>query len=187
MNTETFSRTKPGHLLVKILASAMESRFRYRFFSPVKTLEGINDLRGMNVLEIGCGTGFFTIPAAGLIGEQGSLVSMDILQESVDFVSGKVAEAGLANVRVIRGNALRTDLPDQSFQIVILFGIIPAPMIPLKELMKEIHRLLIHEGTLAVWPPVPGISRSVLKTGLFSYISKKNGVCNFKCLYETSV
>ena len=158
----------------------MESRFRYRFFNPVKTLEGINDLKGKNVLEIGCGTGFFTVPAARLIGEQGSLVSMDILQESVDLVSVKAAEAGLNNIRVVKGNALKTDLPDKSFQTIILFGVIPAPMIPLKELMKETHRLLYNEGTLAVWPPVPWLRRSILKTGFVSYINKKNGVYNFK-------
>jgi ubiquinone/menaquinone biosynthesis C-methylase UbiE len=179
MNTETFARTKPGHLFIKILASAMESRFRYKFFSPEKFLEGINDLKGKNVLEIGCGTGFFTIPAARLIGEQGLLVSMDILQESVDIVSLKVAEAGLKNVRVIKGNAVKTDLPDQNFQTVILFGIVPAPMIPLKDLLKEIRRVLNYEGTLAVWPPIPGIRKSILKTGFFSFINKKNGVYNF--------
>jgi ubiquinone/menaquinone biosynthesis C-methylase UbiE len=179
MNTETFARTKPGKLFIRILASAMESRFRYRFFNPIRTLEGINDLKGKNVLEIGCGTGFFTIPAAGLIGDQGSLVSMDILQESVDYVSGKVAKAGLNNIRVVKGNALKTDLPDQSFHTIILFGVVPAPMIPLKELMKEIHRVLNNEGTLAVWPPVPWLARSIIKTGFFSYTNKKNGVYNF--------
>jgi ubiquinone/menaquinone biosynthesis C-methylase UbiE len=180
MDTETFARSKLGKLFIRILASAMESRFRYRFFNPVKTLEGINDLKGKNVLEIGCGTGFFTVPAARLIGEQGSLVSMDILQESVDLVSVKAAEAGLNNIRVVKGNALKTDLPDKSFQTIILFGVIPAPMIPLKELMKETHRLLYNEGTLAVWPPVPWLRRSILKTGFVSYINKKNGVYNFK-------
>jgi hypothetical protein len=75
---------------------------------------------------------------------------------------------------------VKTDLPDQSFQTVILFGIIPAPMIPLKDLMEELHRVLNLEGTLAVWPPIPGLRRSILKTGFFSYINKKNGVYNFK-------
>jgi ubiquinone/menaquinone biosynthesis C-methylase UbiE len=180
MNTETFARTKTGKLFIRVLASAMESRFRYKFFNPIKTLEGVNNLKGKRVLEIGCGTGFFTIPAAGLIGDQGSLVSMDILQDSVDFVSGKVAKAGLNNIRVVKGNALRTGLPDQSFQTIILFGVIPAPMIPLKELMKEMYRVLSKDGTLSVWPPVPWLARSILKTGFFSYINKKNGVYNFK-------
>jgi ubiquinone/menaquinone biosynthesis C-methylase UbiE len=155
MDTETFARTKPGKIFIRILASAMESRFRYRFFNPVKTLEGINDLKGKCVRELGCGTGFFTVPAGRLMSEQGSLVSIDILQESIDYVSRKVAESGLENIRVDKGNALRTGMPDQSFQTIILFDIIAAPMIPLKELMKEIHRVLTPEGTLTVWPPVP--------------------------------
>ena len=57
----------------------MDSRFRYRFFKPANTLMGVDNLPQHAVLEVGCGTGFFTIPAARLIGEQGCLVAIDVL------------------------------------------------------------------------------------------------------------
>jgi ubiquinone/menaquinone biosynthesis C-methylase UbiE len=181
MNTETIAGSTIGKLYVRVLAKAMESRFRYRFFDPVKILQGVDHLQGQDVLEIGCGTGFFTIPAARLIGDHGSLVAMDILSESVELVSRKVQAAKLQNVRVVKGDALNTNLEAESFHAVILFGVIPAPMLPLTRLLTEMHRVLKPEGILAIWPPVPGwFPRSILKSGPFSYADKRNGVSNFK-------
>lgn len=180
MNTESYAKSTIGKLSIRLLAKLMESHFRYRFFNPIKILQGVDNLYGKTVLEIGCGTGFFTIPAAGIIGDQGSLVAMDILSESVDHVSTKVQSSKLQNVRVVKGDALNTNLETESFQTVILFGVIPAPMVPINQLLPEMHRVLKPEDILAVWPPVPWLSGSIIKTGLFSFIVKKNSVLNFK-------
>jgi ubiquinone/menaquinone biosynthesis C-methylase UbiE len=180
MNTETIAKSKTGKLFIKVLAAGMESRFRYRFFGPANILKGADLLAGQTVLEVGCGTGYFTIPAARLIGEQGYLVAMDIVPESVELVSKKVQVANLKSVHVIKGDALDTGLDSGSFDTVLLFGVIPAPMLPLNRLLPEIHRVLKPEGTLAVWPPVPGLlPGSILKSRLFSFASKRNGVYNF--------
>jgi ubiquinone/menaquinone biosynthesis C-methylase UbiE len=181
MDTKNLTRSKFGKLILKILAAGMESRFRYRFFPPLNILNGADIVPGQSVLELGCGTGYFTVPTAHLLGEQGSLTAMDVLQESVDHVSGKVQEANLKNVRVIRGNAMDTGLDAGSFHTVLLFGVIPAPMIPLNRLLPEIHRVLKAEGNLAVWPHIPGwLPGAILKTGLFTFTSKRNGVTNFR-------
>ena len=181
MDTETFAKSIFGKLFVKILAAGMESRFRYRFFPPMKILSGTNITPGQTVLELGCGSGFFTIPAAKLIGDKGNLTAVDVLQESVDLVSTKVQEANLKNVRVVKGNAMGTRLNAESFDTVLLFGLIPAPMLPLNKLLPEIHRVLKAEGSLSVWPPVPGwLPQAILKSGLFRIIGKRNGVSNFR-------
>jgi demethylmenaquinone methyltransferase/2-methoxy-6-polyprenyl-1,4-benzoquinol methylase len=181
MDTETFAKSKFGRIFIKILAAGMESRFRYRFFPPMKILKGADIVPGKVVLEIGCGTGFFTIPAAQLIGDQGSLTAMDVVQESVDLVFNKIQEANLKNVRVVKGNAMDTRLDSESFDNVLLFGVIPAPMLSLNRLLPEIHRILKVEGNLAVWPPIPGwLPQSIIKSGLFTLSSKRNGVSNFK-------
>jgi SAM-dependent methyltransferase len=181
MDAETLAGSAIGKLFIRLLARAMESRFRYRFFGPDKILRGVENLCAQRVLEIGCGTGFFTIPAARLVGDQGSLVAMDILSESVEFVSKNVGAAKLQNVRVVKGNALSTNLDAGSFNTVLLFGVIPAPMLPLNQLLSEMHRVLKPGGILAVWPPIPGwLPRSILKSGLFSEGQKRNGVYNFR-------
>jgi ubiquinone/menaquinone biosynthesis C-methylase UbiE len=181
MDTETIAKSTIGKLYIKVLAAGMESRFRYRFFGPLNILNGADILPGQIVLEVGCGTGYFTLPAARLIGEQGCLVAMDVLSDSVELVSKKVQMADLKNVRVIKRDVLDTGLDAESFHVVLLFGVIPAPMLPLSRLLPEMHRLLKANGSLAVWPPIPGwLPQSILQSGLFTFTSKRNGVHNFR-------
>ena len=181
MDTDTFTNSKIAHFIFRIIGVAMESRFRYRFFGPMTTLQGADIQTGQTVLEVGCGTGFYTVAAAQVIGDQGCLVAMDVLPVSIERVSKKVQVANLKNVRIVRGNAMNTELDAESMDAVLLFGVIPAPMLPLNRLLPEMHRVLKKGGTLTVWPPIPGwLPKSILRTGLFTYAGKRNGVNNFR-------
>jgi len=142
MNTEAFANSKIVQFIFGVIGAAMESRFRYRFFGPIQTLRGADIHPGQTVLEVGCGTGFFTLPAAQFIGDQGCLVAMDILPASIEIVSKKVQTANLKNVRVVKGDAMNTMFAAESMDAVLLFGVIPAPMLPLNRLLPEIHRIL---------------------------------------------
>lgn len=180
MNSEALARSAIGGVWIRLIERAMESRLRHRFLSSERILADSSLRPGQTVLEVGCGTGFFTIPAARLIGAQGRLVAMDILAESVDLVAGKARAAGLQNVQVIKGDALNTRLESGTFDVVILYGLIPAPMLPLSPLLAEMHRVLRPEGILTVWPSFRGLlPRSILKSGLFSVPDRRRGVYNF--------
>jgi SAM-dependent methyltransferase len=179
MNTDAFANSKIGQLFIRLIAAVMESRFRYRFFGPMQILRGADIHPGQTVLELGCGTGFFTLAAAQLIGDKGFLTAMDVLQVSVDEVSRKVQSANAKNVRVVKGDAMDTRLDAESFDAVLLFGVIPAPMIPMTRLLPEMHRILKPGGTLAVWPP-SWTHQEILQSGLFTYASKGNGVYNYR-------
>ena len=153
MNTEAFTNSRIVQLFFRVIGAAMESRFRYRFFGPMQILRGADIHSGQTVLEVGCGTGFFTLSAAKFIGDQGCLVAMDVLPASIEIVSKKVQTANLKNVRVVKGDAMNTMLDAESMDAVLLFGVIPAPMLPLNRLLPEMHRILKPGGTMAVWPP----------------------------------
>ncbi len=187
MNTEDLAGSAIGKLFARLVAAGMESRLRYRFFGPSMILRAAHILPGQSVLEMGCGTGYFTLPAARLVGSTGSLVAIDLLPASVDLVSMKVQSAGLQNVSVRRADALATGLRSASFDVILLFGIIPAPMLPLGRLLPEMYRLLRTGGSLAVWPPVLGwMPRCVVRSGLFVLVDAKNGVYRFKRAPDTA-
>jgi demethylmenaquinone methyltransferase/2-methoxy-6-polyprenyl-1,4-benzoquinol methylase len=153
---DALKNSKAMNLLFKAAGASMESRARHFLMNPETTLHGADILPGATVLEVGCGTGFFTLPAARLIGEQGRLVAMDALPAYVERVSRKSEEAGLSNVTVFEGDALDTGLDSSSFDAVILFGVIP----------------LVH-----LWVP-----KAIVRSGLFNFVRKRNGVLNYRRL-----
>jgi demethylmenaquinone methyltransferase/2-methoxy-6-polyprenyl-1,4-benzoquinol methylase len=106
----------------------MGSGARRWLMNPVNTLQGVGIQPGQTVLEVGCGTVFFTIPAAKLIGEEGRLVAMDLSSGYIEQVSKKVRNADLKNVRVIKRDALETGLDSASIEKALLFGVIPFPL-----------------------------------------------------------
>ena len=179
---EALKNSKILNPLFNAAGTAMESRFRLWLQDPVKILQGAEIRPGDTVLEVGCGSGFFTMPAARLIGEQGRLVAMDVLPAYVERVSQKTRSANLKNVRVMEGDALDTGLDAASMDAVMLFGVIPFPSLPLNRLLPEMHRILKPEGILAVWlfPTEAGVPQSILQSGLFTYVSKRNGVINYR-------
>lgn len=179
MDTEALGRKKIGRFFMRIMAAIMESRLRYKFFGPDKILEGSGIKKGMKVLEVGCGTGFFTINAAKIIGENGRLISIDMSPLSVDMVAKKAEKADIKNVKVIKANAIDTKLENSSFDEILIFGVIPAPMLPMNQLLSEMQRILKQNGIMSVWPP-SWVHSPILKSGQFKYIGKKNGVRNYQ-------
>jgi demethylmenaquinone methyltransferase/2-methoxy-6-polyprenyl-1,4-benzoquinol methylase len=92
---EAFADSKIGKFVFKVAGAMMESRLRYRFSGPMKILQGADIQLGQTVLEVGCGTGFHTVSAAQLIGDQGCLVAMDVLSDYIEQVKKRVQAAEL--------------------------------------------------------------------------------------------
>ena len=184
MKTEDLGNLKVLNYIFKPAGIMMGSELRRRLSDPVKTLHGADIQSGQSILEVGCGTGFFTIPAAQMLGDQGNLVALDVSSGFIEQVTEKVQNADLKNVRIVKRDALDTGLDTASIDKVLLFGVIPFPLLPLNQLLPEMHRVLKPEGTMAVWlfPPVVHfwVPKSILRSGLFTYINKRNGVYNYK-------
>jgi len=122
----------------------------YRLFrDPYKALKQAGMKQGQAVLEVGCGPGFFTVPAAEMVGETGRVCALDINPLAIEHVREKVAAAGVSNVDLLLADAAETGLPDQSFDVVYLFGLAHA-IGGMGPIMVELHRLLKPGGTLAV-------------------------------------
>ena len=178
---KSFGDSVIARILFELIAPVMESPLRRRFFDPVKALNGAGIRPGQKVLEVGCGTGFFTIHAAELVGNEGRVYAIDPHPLAIERVGNKIRGAGVTNLRLIRANALGTGLASDCIDLVLLFGVIPSPTLPLDRLLPEMGRLLKADGSLAVWTAFAWWSPvSLTRGGLFVYSGKDNGVHNFR-------
>jgi len=125
------------NLLFKPAGTMMGSRVRKWLMDPVNTLQDSHIQAGQHVLEVGCGTGFFTIPAAQMIGNQGSLIAMDASSGFLNEVTAKVKKAALTNVRIVQRDALDTQLETASIDVVLLYGVIPFLLLPFDKLLRS--------------------------------------------------
>jgi ubiquinone/menaquinone biosynthesis C-methylase UbiE len=119
------------------------------FRDPYKALEAAGLGSGQKVLEVGCGPGFFTIPAARVVGEEGSITALDVNPLAVKHVRQKVEEQGLTNVEVLLANVTQADLPPQSFDLIFLFGL-ARPIGDVEAIFGAAHRLLKPGGILSI-------------------------------------
>ena len=181
MDTEQLGRSRFLNMLFNPAGWSMESRLRHWLMPPKKALAGAGIDFGQTVLEVGCGTGFFTLAAAEMIGKDGLLIAMDPLSDYVQRVRTKVKDAELSNVEVLQRDALDTKLEADSIDLVLLFGVLPYPTLPLDRLLPEMHRVLKADGILAVWmfPVSFGVPNAISRSGLFTSLRKKNGVYTF--------
>jgi ubiquinone/menaquinone biosynthesis C-methylase UbiE len=119
------------------------------FRDPGKALREAGLEAGQTVLEVGCGPGFFTVPAARIVGDGGAVVALDVNPVAVEHVRRKIQQAGVANAKVILANAAQTDLPDRSFDLIFVFGFARA-VGGMAAIWPELRRLLKAGGTLSV-------------------------------------
>jgi ubiquinone/menaquinone biosynthesis C-methylase UbiE len=99
------------------------------------------------ILDIGCGSGVPTMELAKLC--NGKLTALDINQDMLDVLSGKVEKAGLSSrVEVINCSLLDMQLPDGSFDIIWAEGSIN--IIGFKKGLQEWKRFLKPDGFMVV-------------------------------------
>ena len=69
-----------------------------KWHHPEISLENLGLREGMTFMDVGCGYGFFTIPAAQTVGETGKVYAVDIDAASIDQLKRDAAEKGLKNI-----------------------------------------------------------------------------------------
>jgi demethylmenaquinone methyltransferase/2-methoxy-6-polyprenyl-1,4-benzoquinol methylase len=88
---------------------------------------------------------------------------MDASSGFLKDVAKKVQKANLNNVRIMQKDALNTRLETESIDRVLLFGVIPFPLLPLDKLLPEMYRVLKPGATMSVWlfPPCYHVSMAI--------------------------
>jgi 2-polyprenyl-3-methyl-5-hydroxy-6-metoxy-1,4-benzoquinol methylase len=89
-------------------SDSLDSWLRRKVHDPEKILHDYIK-EGSIVMDIGCGPGFFSIPMAGMVGETGKVIAVDLQEEMLQKLKVKASKKNLQD-RIIYHNCTADDI-----------------------------------------------------------------------------
>ena len=120
------------------------------FIHPEKLWRELGLAAGQSVVHLGCGAGFYLVPAAKLVGVGGKAIGIDLLPDLLTETEDRAQREGVAPiVKTIRANlelANGSTLPDRSIDWVLAANILHQS--DPQKILQEAARIVTQEGTV---------------------------------------
>lgn len=119
------------------------------FITRGRLREVLEPQPGERVLEVGPGTGYYSLGVARWLAPGGTLEILDLQSEMLDHTMRRARERGIENIQPTRGDAQALPYPDGFFDAAYLnvtLGELPDQAAALRELARVLKR----EGRLVV-------------------------------------
>ena len=171
----------------RIIELVHDNRFLPLFKDPFKLLKAAGLELGLKVVEVGCGPGFFTIPASEIVGKKGIVYAVDIHPLAIKRIAEKIAENGITNVVPIQTSASNLNLPNASIDLAFIFGLHHVAG-GLKGVIREMHRILKPGGILSMEGTGNSGKKSIdsMSAQGFGFLEKKGKILKFRKTGEES-
>jgi ubiquinone/menaquinone biosynthesis C-methylase UbiE len=118
------------------------------FITRARLREALDPKPGETVLEIGPGTGYYSLDAAGWVAP-GTLHVFDLQQEMLDHTMRRASDKGITNIEPRQGDARSLPYDDATFDaayLVTVLGEIPDQ----EKALSELKRVIKPGGRLVV-------------------------------------
>jgi ubiquinone/menaquinone biosynthesis C-methylase UbiE len=132
----------------EFMADLIDHPLRRKLQPPYETAVRHGLEPGMMVLEVGPGSGTYTVGAAQRVGEEGKLVTVDIEPKMIERAKRRAEAEGVDNIEARVADVYELPYEDETFDaiyMIAVIGEIPDP----DRAMSEFYRVLSATGTLA--------------------------------------
>lgn len=122
------------------------------FLNPESLLVQAGLTRGMRVADFGAGNGFFSIPAAQIVGDQGAVWAVDILEEALGNIASGARLARRKNIRTLRcdlDDMQPCPIDDLSCEFAVIGKVLPQLEHP-DRIVRQAWRILKTGGIVLV-------------------------------------
>lgn len=115
----------------------LESPARRASMDPERLLRSVGVLRGMTLVDVGAGSGFFALPAAALVGPEGKVFALDMVPAMLSQLVGKNPPAWLEPLQCEEASL---PLPDSCADLVFCCFVLHEAAHP-TALLREMARV----------------------------------------------
>lgn len=121
--------------------------------------------KGMSVLDLGCGPGFFTLTLSKLVGSEGQVVAADLQDEMLTIVKNKIANTEYEKI-VKFHNAQKDSIGlNETFDFILVFYMLHE--VPNQaNFLKELYDILKNNGQILISEPKFHVSKKDFNASL---------------------
>lgn len=116
---------------------------------PGLILGAIGLRQGHVFADVGCGTGYFVLPAARVVGHAGVIFAVDIQPLMLSHVAQKAVSSGIDNVRLVLAQESAIPLPSELLDLALIANVLPELDDP-QAFCAELARLLKPSGHVSI-------------------------------------
>ena len=125
----------------------------FDLIDPEKVFAGLRLRPDTVLLDVACGAGNYTLAAAEFIGEEGSIIAVDLWEEGIASLRERIAELGLTRVHAEVGDVSRRlpaedDSIDVALVATVLHDLVAAGTA--EGTLRELARVLKPQGRLVI-------------------------------------
>jgi ubiquinone/menaquinone biosynthesis C-methylase UbiE len=124
-----------------------DEKERRKWQDPDAILVNVGVNAGLTFVDVGCGDGFFAVPAARLMGNEGKVYGLDADPEAISRLKEKAAKERLRNLSLKVGMAEETVFCDACADVVF-FGIVLHDFSDPSKVLSNAKRMLKPTGRL---------------------------------------
>jgi ubiquinone/menaquinone biosynthesis C-methylase UbiE len=165
--------------LPRQFAGMLDLPLRRQYLDPGEVLGMYGVTAGMTLLEVGCGTGLFTVEMARMLGDQGLVHAVDVQPSMIEKTRARMTGAGVAHMVQLHHVGVY-DLPfaDDTIDLAVLISTLgevpdkPAALSELRRVLKPGARLGITEELLFTTYQLGGSARRWAEDAGFRFLAK---------------
>ncbi len=143
-----------GHRFDPKHIEKLDNPERRKALPPEEILKLLDVADGMEIADVGCGPGYFTLPVAHMT--KGTVYAVDVSPEMLNILHERAEQAGLSNISLVESPAERIALPDDSVDRIIC-SLVLHEVDDLTQTLSEFKRILRADGKVLLieWEKKP--------------------------------
>ncbi|QAT39774.1 class I SAM-dependent methyltransferase [Clostridium sp. JN-9] len=127
----------------------LDTERRRKMLSPEKTLTSLGLHEGDIMADIGCGIGYFSIPASKIVGNNGKIFALDILPEMLCQVEIKAKENNCSNIKTVLTEENDLKLEEETITYAFL-SVILHETEQLDKFLENVKKIISPKGKIAI-------------------------------------